>query len=57
MTTSYSSASAKGILVFRSLAEAVRSGFQEYDTTDDGYLVRTCTSAGWAFALVQGHNR
>ena len=53
MTTNYESASTRGIVVFRTLAEAVRYGFHEYARTNDGYLVRTRTSAGWALALVK----
>ncbi|MGH7736601.1 MAG: hypothetical protein ACREMP_01835 [Candidatus Tyrphobacter sp.] len=41
-----------GIMVFKSLAEALRAGYQVYDRTSDGYLVRTRTNAGWAIALV-----
>ncbi len=41
-----------GILVFRSLSEALRAGWQVYDRTSEGYLVRTRTAAGWAIALV-----
>jgi len=41
-----------GLVVFRSLSEALRAGFQIYDRTADGYLVRTQTSTGWAMALV-----
>jgi len=41
-----------GILVFKSVSEALRAGFQVYDRTSEGYLVRSRTSAGWAFALV-----
>jgi hypothetical protein len=41
-----------GITVFKSLADALRAGYQVYDRTSDGYLVRTRTSAGWAIALV-----
>jgi hypothetical protein len=41
-----------GLMVFRSLADALRAGFQIYDRTSDGYLVRTRTSSGWAMALV-----
>lgn len=40
------------MLVFRTVADAVSAGFQVYDRTDCGYLVRTKTSAGWALALV-----
>lgn len=41
-----------GIMVFASLGEALRAGYQVYDRTSDGYLVRTRTTAGWAMALV-----
>jgi hypothetical protein len=41
-----------GIVRFTSLSEAIHAGFQVYDRTSDGYLVRTRTSAGWALALV-----
>jgi regulation of enolase protein 1 (concanavalin A-like superfamily) len=41
-----------GLMVFQSLADALRAGFQIYDRTQEGYLVRTRTSSGWAMALV-----
>ena len=41
-----------GLMVFRSLADALRAGFQIYDRTQDGYLVRTRTASGWAIAIV-----
>jgi len=41
-----------GLMVFKTLADALRAGYQVYDRTADGYLVRTRTSAGWAIALV-----
>jgi hypothetical protein len=41
-----------GLTVFKSLAEALRAGFEIYDRTAEGYLVRTRTDAGWALALV-----
>lgn len=41
-----------GIVVFGSVAEALRAGYQVYDRTSDGYLVRIRTAAGWAMALV-----
>ena len=43
----------KGILVFRSLAEAVRNGFAVYDRTESGYVVRARTDAGWVLAIVE----
>jgi hypothetical protein len=57
MTTNHASTSTKGLVVFRTLAEAVRYGFHEYARTEDGYLVRTRTSAGWALALVKEQGR
>ena len=42
----------EGLMVFRTLADALRAGYQVYDRTADGYLVRTRTSAGWAIAIV-----
>ncbi|HXP93984.1 MAG TPA: hypothetical protein VN905_10990 [Candidatus Binatia bacterium] len=41
-----------GILVFRSLVDAINAGFQIFDRTRDGYLVRARTVNGWAMALV-----
>jgi hypothetical protein len=41
-----------GLTIFTSLAEALRAGFEIYDRTAEGYLVRTRTDAGWAMALV-----
>jgi len=40
-----------GIVVFSSLAEALKNGFELYDRTREGYLVRAWSSHGWAFAL------
>jgi len=41
-----------GLVVFKTLADALRAGYQVYDRTPDGYLVRTRTKSGWAMALV-----
>jgi hypothetical protein len=41
-----------GLLVFQTLAEAIRNGFSVYDRTADGYLVRKRGDAGWMIALV-----
>lgn len=41
-----------GIMVFKSLEEALRAGFQVYDRTSEGYLVRTRMGNSWAMALV-----
>lgn len=43
---------AAGLMVFKSLADALKAGYQVYDRTSDGYLVRTKTAAGWAIAIV-----
>jgi hypothetical protein len=41
-----------GILVFSSVNEALRAGFEIYDRTDSGYLVRCRTARGWALGIV-----
>jgi hypothetical protein len=41
-----------GIVVFHSLAEAVRMGFQIYDRIPEGYLVQRETERGRALAIV-----
>jgi hypothetical protein len=40
-------------MVFQSMGEAVASGFQFFDRTKEGYLVRKMTPAGWALALAR----
>jgi len=47
----------KGLLVFSDLADAINAGFQVYDRTPNGYVVRTRTAQGWAMALVQVRKR
>jgi hypothetical protein len=42
----------QGLLIFHSLLEAVKAGYQVYDRTDSGYLVRMRTEAGWQLAIV-----
>jgi hypothetical protein len=42
----------KGVVVFRSITDALRAGYQVCGRTEDGYLVRVRTTAGWAMALV-----
>ena len=43
-----------GIRVFRSIAEALRAGFEVYDSSNSArVLVRTRTSRGFALALVE----
>lgn len=46
-----------GILVFNSLPEALRAGYQVYDRLDEGYLLRTRTAAGWAMAICRVNSR
>ncbi|HEU5479494.1 MAG TPA: hypothetical protein VFU90_06650 [Candidatus Tumulicola sp.] len=41
-----------GLTIFRSLNEALQRGYQVYDRTPEGYLVRIRTERGWALALV-----
>jgi len=41
------------MIVFRSLDEAHRAGFEVYDRTPRGYLVQTRTEGGLALALVE----
>jgi len=40
------------MLVFASLREALRAGFQVEDRVANGYVVRTRTQHGWARAIV-----
>jgi hypothetical protein len=42
-----------GIMVFDSLAEAVRLGFRIYDRLPDGYIVQRRSEGGLALALVR----
>jgi hypothetical protein len=41
-----------GLLVFKTVADALRAGFEVYDRTENGYLVRMKTEKGWAMAVV-----
>jgi hypothetical protein len=41
-----------GIVVFHSVDEAIKQGFQIYDKTARGYVARIMTARGWAMALV-----
>lgn len=41
-----------GLMVFRTLAEAHRSGFEVLDRTAWGFIVRTRTDHGYALAIV-----
>lgn len=40
------------MIVFESLTEALRQGYQVYTRVPDGYLVRTRVRDHWALALV-----
>lgn len=41
------------MIVFPSVAEALRAGYEIYDRTPDGYVVRTRTESGYALAVVE----
>ena len=41
-----------GVVVFKSLSEALRAGYHVYERTSSGYLVRMRTGNGWAMAVV-----
>lgn len=41
-----------GIKIFTSISDALNAGYQVYDRSADGYLVRTRTNQGWALAHV-----
>jgi hypothetical protein len=43
----------QGLLVFTSPDEAIGAGFQVWDRTHDGYLVRIRTAHGWALAVAK----
>jgi len=42
-----------GLMVFSSLVEAIRNGFQVCGECGEGYLVRTRTERGWAMAIAR----
>jgi len=42
-----------GMMVFKTVEEALKCGYQVWDRTATGYLVRTRTPNGWALALVE----
>jgi hypothetical protein len=46
-----------GLLVFRSLRDAVRAGFAVYDKFADGYLVRQRIGDRWQLAIVSFRDR
>jgi|GEM_PF-6957649 len=41
-----------GLVVFRSLKDALNAGYHVYGKTEGGYLARLRTSNGWALAIV-----
>jgi hypothetical protein len=41
------------MLVFHSLIAAIKAGYEVYDRTETGYLVRIRTKGGWALAIVE----
>ena len=43
----------QGLTVFPTLSAAINAGYQLYDRTPHGYLMRIRTRAGWALALVE----
>ena len=43
----------QGLLVFPTLAAAIQNGFEVYEKTSEGYLVRVRTNAGFALAVVR----
>ena len=43
----------KGIVIFNTLAEAVRSGFELFEKTSDGFVVRMRTERGYALAFAR----
>jgi len=43
----------KSIVVFPTLADAMSSGFEPFDYSPDGLIVRTRTNKGWALGLVR----
>lgn len=44
---------ALGMVVFRSLNEALKAGFYIYDRTRDGFVVRHHANGRWQLALVR----
>lgn len=42
----------QGLTTFPTLTAALHAGYQVYDRTPRGYLMRTRTATGWALAIV-----
>lgn len=45
----------KGVMVFSDLAMALRAGYEVYERTATGYLMRTRTERGYVLAIVDLH--
>jgi hypothetical protein len=43
----------QGIMTFNSISSALQAGYQVYDRTEKGYVMRIKTQAGWGLALVE----
>jgi hypothetical protein len=41
-----------GTMTFNSISSALRAGYQVYDRTEAGFIVRIKTQAGWRLAFV-----
>lgn len=41
-----------GMVVFKSVREALSAGYHIYGKTEDGYLARMRTERGWALAMI-----
>jgi methylphosphotriester-DNA--protein-cysteine methyltransferase len=46
-----------GLIVFPSLAEALRAGYTPCDRIDNDYVVHAKTSSGWARAIAKGSDK
>lgn len=44
---------AQGLMVFKSLTDALRAGYMVHDKIEGGYLVRIMSAGGWAIAIVR----
>ncbi len=42
----------QGVLIIKNMADALAQGFEFFDKTADGFLVRKKTQRGWALAIV-----
>jgi Ca2+-binding EF-hand superfamily protein len=43
----------QGMIVFRSVGEALKAGFQIYDRTQNGYIARARIDGYWRMALIE----